>query len=228
LPEVLDDYITPENPVRFIDAFVAQLDLAAQDFKTIAEFRKDNGQGIKSVCREFTLLCRRLDLFGGEVVAVDSTKIKAQNAKHRNYSAAKLQALMSDIDNKVSAYLGELDQADRQEDEHGAGEATPDAGELKKKIAQLQARRAEYQQLSSALEASGATQVWLTDPDSRRDEHGPGFHDWLQRADGCRCQAQPGAGHGDYQHHQRPQCAGHHGDQSSGSIGQERRENRCG
>ena len=54
------------------------------DFKTIADFRRDNGKGIKSVCREFTLLCRKLELFGGELVAIDSTKIKAQNAKGRN------------------------------------------------------------------------------------------------------------------------------------------------
>ena len=158
-PEAFDDYLTPDNPVRFIDAFVEQLDLAklgfkhAQlnetgrppyhpgdllrlylygylnrlrssrqlerecvrnleliwllrklrpDFKTIADFRKDNSQGIKAVGREFTLLCRKLELFGGELVAVDSTKIKAQNSKRRNYSAAKLKELLEEIDRSWS------------------------------------------------------------------------------------------------------------------------------
>ncbi len=63
------------------------------DFKTIADFRRDNGQAIKAVCREFILLCRKLEFFGGELVAIDSTKIKAQNSKGRNYSAEKLKAV---------------------------------------------------------------------------------------------------------------------------------------
>ena len=54
------------------------------DFKTIADFRRDNGQAIKSVGRQFILLCRKLELFGGELVAIDSTKIKAQNSNGRN------------------------------------------------------------------------------------------------------------------------------------------------
>src|SRR6266536_2830159 len=159
LPDVLDDYITAENPVRFSDAFAGQLDLSkagftnAQlnetgrppydpgdllrlylygylnrvrssrglereatrnleliwllrklrpDFKTIADFRRDNGKAIKAVCREFILLCRKLELFGGELVAIDSTKIKAQNSKGRNYSQGKLKALLAKIENKVS------------------------------------------------------------------------------------------------------------------------------
>lgn len=231
LPEALDDYITPENPVRFIDAFVARLDLAAHgfkhavlhdtgrppyhpgdllrlylygylnrlrssrrlereaarnleliwllrklrpDFKTIADFRKDNGRGIKAVCREFTLLCRQLELFGGELVAIDSTKIKAQNSKQRNYSQARLRALLEEIESKVSSYLGALDQADRQESAGAAAQPELNVTELKQKIAQLQERRAEYQELSKALEESGATQVSLTDPDSRAMSMGQG------------------------------------------------------
>jgi transposase len=230
-PEALDDYITPENPVRFIDAFIEQLDLADHgfkhavlkdtgrppyhpgdllrlylygylnrvrssrrlereaarnleliwllrklrpDFKTIADFRKDNGPGIKAVCREFTLLCRKLELFGGELVAVDSTKINAQNSKQRNYSQGRLRALLEEIESKVSSYLGELDQADRQESAGAAAQPEPNVAELKEKIAQLQERRAEYQELSQALEESGATQVSLTDPDSRAMSMGQG------------------------------------------------------
>lgn len=232
LPEVLDDYITPENPVRFIDAFVAQLDLSKAgftnamlnetgrppydpgdllrlylygylnrvrssrglereaarnleliwllrklrpDFKTIADFRRDNGKAIKAVGREFILLCRKLELFGGELVAVDSTKIKAQNAKGRNYSEAKLKALLAEIEKKVSAYLEELDQSDAQEEASSVDAGQRLSGEeLKEKIAQLQERKKELQSLAQDLEKSGATQVSLTDPDSRAMSMGRG------------------------------------------------------
>jgi transposase len=232
LPEVLDDYITPENPVRFIDVFVAQLDLSkagfsnAQlnetgrppydpgdllrlylygylnrvrssrglereaarnleliwllrklrpDFKTIADFRRDNSQAIKAVCREFTLLCRKLELFGGELVAIDSTKIKAQNSKGRNYSEAKLKALLAEIEKKVGTYLEELDQADAQEETSRAdSEQRLSVEELKEKIAQLKERKQELQSLAQHLEKSGATQVSLTDPDSRAMSMGQG------------------------------------------------------
>src|SRR5436190_7814656 len=232
LPEVLDDYIAPENPVRFIDAFVGQLDLgkagftnaqlqetgrppydpgdllrlylygylnrvrssrglereAARnleliwllrklrpDFKTIADFRRNNAGAIKAVGREFILLCRKLELFGGELVAIDSTKIKAQNSKGRNYSEAKLKALLTEIENKVSGYLKELDDSDAQE-EAGAdsGRQRLSAEELKQKIAQLKARKKELQSLAKELEKSAATQVSLPNPDRRAMSMGRG------------------------------------------------------
>jgi transposase len=231
LPEVLDDYIAPENPVRFIDAFVGQLDLgkagftnavlnetgrppydpgdllrlylygylnrvrssrglereAARnleliwllrklrpDFKTIADFRRDNGKAIKAAGREFILLCRKLELFGGELVAIDSTKIKSQNAKGRNYSEAKLKALLVEIENKVSAYLKELDQSDAQEEANPSAPERLSVAELTEKIAQLKERKEELQSLAQDLEKSGATQVSLTDPDSRAMSMGRG------------------------------------------------------
>jgi transposase len=232
LPEVLDDYIAPENPVRFIDAFVGQLDLSkagftnAQlketgrppydpgdllrlylygylnrvrssrglereaarnleliwllrklrpDFKTVADFRRDNGKAIKAVGREFILLCRKLELFGGELVAIDSTKIKAQNSKGHNYSEAKLKALLAEIENKVRAYLEELDQSDAQEEASSAdSEQRLSVEELKQKIAQLKERKKKLQSLAQDLEKSGATQVSLTDPDSRAMSMGRG------------------------------------------------------
>jgi transposase len=232
LPEALEDYITPENPVRFIEAFVAQLDLGQEgfrnaqmretgrppydpgdllrlylygylnrvrssrglereagrnleliwllrklrpDFKTIADFRRDNAPGIKAVCREFTLLCRKLELFGGELVAIDSTKIKAQNAKGRNYSAAKLQALLVEVEKKVSAYLEELDQSDAQETSN-AQVVGPrlSVAELKEKIAQLEKRKSELKALAQDVEAGGQSQVSLTDPESRAMSMGRG------------------------------------------------------
>jgi transposase len=226
-PEAFDDYLTPDNPVRFIDAFVEQLDVSrlgfkhAQlndtgrppyhpgdllrlylygylnrlrssrqlerecvrnleliwllrklrpDFKTIADFRKDNSQAIKAVGREFSLLCRKLELFGGELVAVDSTKIKAQNSKRRNYSPTKLQELLAELDHKLARYLQELDQSDAAE----AQSEPVGVSELKEKIAQLQARKTEYQELSVKLEESGQRQVSLTDPDSRTMSMGHG------------------------------------------------------
>jgi transposase len=233
LPEVLDDYIAPENAVRFIDAFVGQLDLSRAgftnaelnetgrppydpgdllrlylygylnrvrssrglereaarnleliwllrklrpDFKTIADFRRDNGKAIKAVCGEFILLCRKLELFGGELVAIDSTKIKAQNSKGRNYNEAKLKALLGEIEKKVSAYLKELDQVDAQEQEEASnsGRERLSAEELKGKIAQLKERKKELQSLAQDLEKSGGKQVSLTDSDSRAMSMGRG------------------------------------------------------
>ena len=75
------------------------------DFKTIADFRKENRTAIKQVCREFTLLCKRLDLFGGELVAIDGSKFQAVNSKGRNFSAAKLKRLIEEIEAKIDAYL---------------------------------------------------------------------------------------------------------------------------
>lgn len=232
LPEALDDYIRPENPVRFIDAFVGQLDLSkagfsnAQlnetgrppydpgdllrlylygylnrvrssrglereaarnleliwllrklrpDFKTVADFRRDNSQAIKAVGREFILLCRKLELFGGELVAIDSTKIKAQNAKGRNYSAEKLKSVLAEMEKKVSAYLEELDQSDAQEEASRAdSEQRLSVEELKEKIAQLKERRKELESLAQDLEKRGGRQVSLTDPDSRAMSMGRG------------------------------------------------------
>jgi transposase len=144
------------------------------DFKTIADFRRDNGQAIKSVGRQFILLCRKLELFGGELVAIDSTKIKAQNSKGRNYSEAKLKALLAEIENKVSAYLEELDRADAQEASSADSEQRLSVEELKQKIAQLKERKKELENLAQDLEQSGGRQISLTDPDSRAMSMGRG------------------------------------------------------
>lgn len=144
------------------------------DFKTIADFRRDNGQAIKSVGRQFILLCRKLELFGGELVAIDSTKIKAQNSNGRNYSEAKLKALLAETENKVSAYLEELDRADAQEASSADSEQRLSVEELKQKIAQLKERKKELENLAQDLEQSGGRQISLTDPDSRAMSMGRG------------------------------------------------------
>ena len=78
------------------------------------------------------MLCRKLELFGGELVAIDSTKIKGQNAKGRNYSAAKVQALLQEAEKKVSAYLAELDESDAEEGRRQVGRRRPERGGVKR------------------------------------------------------------------------------------------------
>ncbi len=220
LPEVLDDYVRPDNPVRFLDAFVAQLDLGTlgfqravpaetgrpgydpgdllrlylygylhrirssrrleqethrnvelmwllrrltPDFKTIADFRRDHPAALKGVCRECILLCTRLDLFGGELLAIDGSKFRAVNARDQSYTPARLATLQRDIDRTIARYLRELERQDEAE----AGTEGPSADALREKIAALQQRRARYESLQQELATSGETARSLTDPDSR-------------------------------------------------------------
>lgn len=226
-PEILDDYIADNNPVRFIDVYVDSLDLEAlgfkyalfketgrpsynpadmlklyiygylnkirssrrleqethrnvelmwllgkltPDFKTIADFRKDNAQGLKRVCREFSVLCKKLDLFGRELIGIDGSKFKAVNSKSRNFNEKKLDGLLKQIDEKINAYLKELDQQDKVESQLN----NPTTEELREKIVQLQRRKQQYKGLVEQLKAGGASQVSLTDSESRsmKTKHG--------------------------------------------------------
>ena len=220
LPESLDDYVGPENPVRFIEAFVDGLDLAAAgfgrvqpkatgrpgyapadllkrdvygylnrvrssrrleaethrnieviwllrhlkpDFKTIADFRRDNRNAFRPVFRQFVLLCRQLDLFGRELLAVDGTRIKAVNNKDRNFTRASLTEFIRLADAKLDDYLQRLDSSD-------AAEATTGGSRVKnlaQKIAAVGARRARCKEMLAELDRTGEDQISLTDPDSR-------------------------------------------------------------
>ena len=190
LPASVEDYVAADNPVRFIDAFVDDLDLggagfvraqpkatgrpgydpadmlklylygylnrvrssrrlAAEairnleliwllrrvrpDFRTIADFRRDNRAAFKAVFREFVVLCRKLDLFGRELLAVDGTRLKAVNSRSRNFSRERLAMYLASADARLERYLAELDQINRGED--GAGTGRADA--LATKIAKL-------------------------------------------------------------------------------------------
>ena len=82
------------------------------DFKTIADFRKDNGAAIRKVCQQFVALCRDIDLLDAEIVAIDGSKFKAVNAKARNYTREKLRRRLGEIDEAIARYLAELDRAD--------------------------------------------------------------------------------------------------------------------
>lgn len=219
-PQSLDEYVSEDNPVRFIDAFVDSLDLEvlgfkhavlketgrppyhpsvllklyvygylnrirssrllekeahrnvevlwltgklAPDHKTIANFRRDNRKAIREVCRAFTRFCRELDLFGGELVAIDGSKFKAVNNKGRNFTDRRLKRAMKDVEKKIDAYLDELDENDANEPD----ERKLTAEELKEKIKRLKERMKEYKGLKKKMEDSGETQISLTDPDSR-------------------------------------------------------------
>jgi transposase len=81
----------------------------APDFKTIARFRKDNGKAIRSVCRQFVVLCQRLDFFAEAIVAIDGSKFKAVNHRDRNFTSAKLERRMRDIESSISRYLEAVD-----------------------------------------------------------------------------------------------------------------------
>jgi transposase len=221
-PETVEDYITEDNPVRFIDAFVGSLDLGelgftraqpaetgrpaydpadllrlylygylnrvrssrmleretkvnlevmwllgklTPDFKTIADFRRDNLAALKAVCREFTLLCRKLELFGGELVAIDGSKFKAVNNRRRNFNEGRLTKAIKALEEKIDGYLESLDEADDAETD--PDEPGPSAAELREKIGELQQRKAKYQALKQGLQESGAKQVSMTDPDAR-------------------------------------------------------------
>ena len=220
LPELLDDYVAEDNPVRVVDVFVEELDLAglgfkrvqpaktgrpayhpavllklyiygylnriqssrrlereaqrnvelmwltqrlAPDFKTIANFRKDNGKAIRNVCRQFIVLCQQLDLFSEAVVAIDGSKFKAVNSSDRNFTDAKLKRRMQEIEANISRYLAELDSADRQEPAAKQAKTV----RLNDKIAALKNQMAALKEVEAKLQETGETQISLTDPDAR-------------------------------------------------------------
>jgi transposase len=220
LPEAVDDYVGPDNPVRFIDAFVNELDLAAAgfarvspevtgrpgyapadllklyiygylsrirssrrleaethrnveviwllrhlkpDFKTIADFRRDNSRAFRQVFREFVLLCRQLDLFGRELLAVDGTRIKAVNNKDRNFTRATLTDFIKAADAKLEDYLQRLDSSDAAESDRPGSRLK----DLPAKIAAIEAQRERHKAMLAELNRTGESQISLTDPDSR-------------------------------------------------------------
>ena len=138
------------------------------DFKTIADFRKENAGAFKKVFRQFNLLCRELGLFGSELVAIDGTKLKAVNNVARNFTPEELRASLERIDARLAEFLAALDAGDSAEPPPSAAGAAPVRGSLKEKIDAFRARQQCYQEALAAMEESGATQVSLTDSDSRR------------------------------------------------------------
>jgi len=230
LPPCLDDYVAPNAPARFIDAYVESLDFPAlgfthaqpkdtgrppyhpadllklylygylhrirssrrleaeaarnleiiwllrglrPDFKTIADFRRDNRAAFKPLFKNFNLLCRRLELFGAELVAIDGSKFKAVNNSRRHYTQEQLRELLQKIETRIDEYLGELD---RQDEEAQGVPGAPSRQALEEKIAQLKERQGRYDELLGELQASGQNEVSLTDPDSRKMKGAHGEH----------------------------------------------------
>ena len=220
LPNSLEDYVSEENPVRVIEVFIEELDLAglgfagmtpaatgrpayhpstllkiylygylnrlqssrrlereaqrnielmwlvgrlAPDFKTIADFRRDNGAAIQSVCRQFVELCRRLKLFTGAIVAIDGSKFKAVNNRDKNYTVAKVAGRMEQVNASIARYLRALDQADREESDI----AEAKSGRLKEKIAGLRRQMLALKAMEQTVQDAPDQQVSLTDPDAR-------------------------------------------------------------
>ena len=135
----------------------------APDFKTIARFRKDNGKAIRSVCRQFVVLCQRLDLFAEAIVAIDGSKFKAVNHRDRNFTSAKLERRMRDIESSIARYLEAMDTADRQE----PAVAKVRTERLQDKIAALKKQMRSLKEIEVRLNATPDKQVSLTDPDAR-------------------------------------------------------------
>jgi transposase len=135
----------------------------APDFKTIADFRKDNGPAIRAACRQFVELCRRLDLFTLQVAAIDGSKFKAVNARDKNFTPAKLKKRIEQVEASIARYLAALETADRQEGELAQAKSE----RLKDKIAKLRAQMAAFEALEPVLDAEPDRQLSLTDPDAR-------------------------------------------------------------
>jgi transposase len=220
-PERVEDWIGEDNPVRVIDVFVDELDLAelgfggvepeatgrpsyhpsvllklyiygylnrvqssrrlereagrnvevmwltgrlAPDHKTIADFRKDSGRAIRQVCARFVSLCRTLGLLTQASVAIDGSKFKAVNNRDKNFTRAKMERRMAQIEESVGRYLQQLDTADRQEPSEALKTTT---SRLKEKIAKLKEQMQRLAKLQVQMLAAPDQQISLTDPDAR-------------------------------------------------------------
>jgi len=216
-PEALDDYITEENPIRVIDAFVDNLDLSAlgfktipadtgrpayhpsamlklfiygylnriqssrrleretgrnvelmwllerlsPDFKTIADFRKNNSRGIKNTCKTFIDLCRQMNMFTDTVIAIDGSKFRAVNNKDNNYTPSKLKFHIDRFEKHINDYLEQLDAADKDENQH------VDEKHINEKITWLKKRLTELNAMKERVNNDPEKQISTTDPDSR-------------------------------------------------------------
>src|ERR1700723_3540109 len=133
------------------------------DFKTIADFRKDNGPAIRRVGREFVMLCRSLNLFSDALVAIDGSKFKAVNGRDRNFTKHKLKARMQQLEESIARYLADLDRADR--DPRSVTDAQVE--HLKEKVETVKAQMRRLKQLGKQMTQTPDEQISLTDPDAR-------------------------------------------------------------
>jgi transposase len=143
------------------------------DFKTIADFRKNNRQAFKPLFKQFNLLCRTLGLFGAELVAIDGSKFKALNNNRRHYTQEELAQLTATIEGRIAAYLEQLDTQDAEAE--GVASSVPTA-QLQEKIERLKEAKGRYDQLVEQLQKGQQNEVSLTDPDSRKMKGAHGEH----------------------------------------------------
>src|SRR5689334_15536453 len=136
----------------------------APDHKTIADFRKDNGRAIRQVCARFVALCRTMGLLTEASVAIDGSKFKAVNNRDKNFTRAKMERGMAQIEESVARYLQQLDTADRQEPSEALEIKTT---RLKDKIAKLKEQMQRLNGIRIQMLAAPDQQISLTDPDSR-------------------------------------------------------------
>ena len=224
LPELLDEYITEENPVRVIDLFVDQLDLAslgfegvvpadtgrpsyhpavllklyvygylnriqstrrletealrnvelmwlitrlAPDFKTIANFRRENGKAIRKVCAQFIELCRQMNLFTDAMVAIDGSKFKAVNSSDQNFTQAKIKRRIQEAQASIAQYLKDLEAADLR----SPAQSTAHQVRLKERIALFTEQMAQLQAIEEKVQAAPDKQISMSDPDARSMQH---------------------------------------------------------
>ena len=134
------------------------------DHKTIADFRKDNGPAIRKVCAQFVALCRELGLLTKASVAVDGSKFKAVNNRDKNFTRAKMERRLAQIEESVARYLSQLDTADLQEPSDALAAK---AVHLKEKLTKLASEMERLKAIEKTMLASPDQQISLTDPDSR-------------------------------------------------------------
>jgi transposase len=139
------------------------------DFKTIADFRKDNRACFKEVLKQFNLLCRKLDLFGAELVAIDGSKFKALNNPKRSLSLKELSELLLQVDTRIAQYLQQLDQNDLEAE---GARANPTKQGLEQKLSTLRERKGQYEQWLKDLSQSQQQTLGVTDPQSRLQRTG--------------------------------------------------------
>src|SRR6186997_3172659 len=135
----------------------------APDFKTIADFRRDNGPGIRNVCRRFIVLCRDLKLFSEALVAIDGSKFKAVNSRDRNYTPGKIDKRQQQIEESIQRYLDALETADRTQ----LPDLEAKSERLKDKIDRLRRQMRQLDQTRERLQRQPDGQLSLTDPDAR-------------------------------------------------------------
>ncbi len=133
----------------------------APDFKTIADFRKDNGEAIRLVCREFVMLCRKLGLLNNTLVAIDGSKFKAVNNRDKNFTRAKMKRRLAELEASIDRYLTRLTEVDRTEATNENGQS------MEEKVAALREEMARLKKFEVRMLEAPDKQLSLTDPDAR-------------------------------------------------------------